>query len=448
MSSFAGIRSFFYRLVSVSVCLALVVAVAAPSPTPARGDAPIRMAVATFQNQAAAPAAVVNALSASLYQAVESSGNYTAVGGGPLALKQDLVGGSFGPALDAAAKAGADEVVVGNIVQYANGQAYYSLSIYRVASVMIVRSEVFTQNYPGNARAMVSAFAGNIATLEAPRAAEGTIYSTYNGELDADLGASQGFSLGQHFNVLRGGQKVAEANISRISDAYAVVTIVNASAGYTPAIGDRLVGLEPQPALAPVRSTASGFNPLYLVLAAGVALLALGHGGNPAAPNPQPTQSGGGNFFSVSNLQTTGTPQQQPITFLFTFSQPWNATIFDPSSNTALAYVTLTSQGSTQLRLNQLGTVSYLPNPTAATQMQLISSGSIIQPTDHLVFTFLDGSSNSWVDINGDSFVGTIVNAFSIYRRPLGAVKRAHAPPPVPKPPIKPGLPQPAPIPH
>src|SRR5450755_456436 len=303
-------------MVSITTGLALIAAVSAPSALPARGDAPLRLAVTTFQNQAAAPASAVNAMSAALYQSISSSSAYTATGGGPLPIKQDLVGGSFGPALDAAAKAGADEVVVGNIVQFANGQAYYSLSVYRVGSVMLVRTQVFTQSYPSDARAMAAAFASNIATLEAPRTPVGTIYSTYNGELDADLGSAEGFSLGQRFNVLRDGQKVAEADITRISGSYAVVSIVNAFAGYKAAIGDRLVGLNAQPAvLTPPSNGGSGFNPLYILLTAGIALLALGHGGNPAAANPQPTSTGSGGLFTVGSINTTGTPQTPPITF-------------------------------------------------------------------------------------------------------------------------------------
>ncbi len=425
-------------MISIATCLALIAMVAAPSATPARGDAPMRLAVTTFQNQAGAPAAVVNALSASLYQSISSSGSYTAVGGGPLAFKPDLIGGSFGPALDAASKVGADEVVVGNIVSYANGQAFYSLSVYRTSNVMLVRTQVFSQNYPpSDAHALVAGFASNLNTLEAPRTAMGTIYSDYNGELDADLGTTQGFSLGQQFNVLRDGQKVAEATITKISDDFAVVTIVNPSAGYKPAIGDRLVGLNAQPALQPVHSTASGFNPLYIVLGAAVALLAIGHGGSPAAANPQPTASGGPGFFTASNLATVGNPQQQPITFTFTFSEPFNTELFDPSSDTSLAYVNLTSQGTNFVKLNQLGPATFLPTATAATSLQIISSDGIIQPTDHVMFFFLDNTSgNGWVDNNGDPFVGAEFSPFGGHRRPAVVHVKVHAPPPVVVPPV------------
>jgi len=436
VSSFAGIRSFFFRIVSITTGCALIAAVSAPAAMPARGAAPVRLAVSMFQNQAAAPASVVNAMSAALYQSISSSPAYTAIGGGPLAIKQDLAGGSFGPALDAAAKAGADEVVVGNIVQYANGQAYYSLSVYRVDNVMLVRSQVFTQSYPpSDAHAMPAAFASNIATLEAPRTPMGTIYSTYNGELDADLGSAEGFALGQHFNVLRDGQKVAEADITQISGSYAVVSIVNASAGYKPAIGDRLVGLNAQPAILPPPSNGgSGFNPLYIILSAGIALLALGHGGSPAAANPQPTGTGSGGLFTVSNLQTVGTPLSPPITFTFTFSQPFDSTLFDPANQTSLAYVQLTSQGSTFLKLSTLGNVTYGPTPTAVTTMTILAPGGVIQSNDHVAFTFLDGGSNNWVDTTGTLFTGVSYNPFVIIRKSAVVHGRPHAPPPQPIP--------------
>jgi hypothetical protein len=436
VSSFAGIRSFFFRIVSIATGLALIAAVSAPSALPARGDAPVRLAVTMFQNQAAAPASVVNAMSASLYQSISSSPSYTATGGGPLPIKQDLIGGSFGPALDAAAKAGADEVVVGNIVQYANGQAYYSLSVYRVGSVMLVRTQVFTQSYPpSDAHAMTAAFASNIATLEAPRTPMGTIYSTYNGELDADLGTAEGFSLGQRFNVLRAGQKVAEANITQISGSFAVVTIVNASAGYKPAIGDRLVGLNAQPPInTPPGNGGSGFNPLVLLLTAGVALLAIGHGGAPAAANPQPTGTGTTGLFTVGGVQTTGTPLLPPITFVFTFTQPFNSTIFDPANQISLAYVQISSQGSTFLKLSTLGSVTYGPTPTAATTMTILAPGGVIQGTDHVAFTFLDGASNNWSDINGTLFTGVAFQPFVIIRHPSVVHARPHMPPTQPAP--------------
>jgi hypothetical protein len=436
VSSFAGIRSFIFRIVSITTGLALIAAVSTPSALPARGDAPLRLAVTTFQNQAAAPASAVTAMSAALYQSISSSPAYTATGGGPLPIKQDLAGGSFGPALDAAAKAGADEVVVGNIVQFANGQAYYSLSVYRVGSVMLVRTQVFTQSYPpSDARAMAAAFASNIATLEAPRTPVGTIYSTYNGELDADLGSAEGFSLGQHFNVLRDGQKVAEADITRISGSYAVVSIVNASAGYKPAIGDRLVGLNAQPPiLTPPGNGGSGFNPLVLLLTAGVALLAIGHGGAPAAANPQPTSTGTGGLFTVSGLQTSGAPNTPPITFTFTFTQPFDSTAFDPANNTSLAYVQISSQGATFLKLTTLGNATYGPTPTAATTLTILAPGGVIQANDHVAFTFVDGASSQWTDLAGTFFTGVAFNPFVIIRHPSVVHAHPHIPPPLPGP--------------
>src|SRR4029077_12324543 len=187
-------------------------------------------------------------------------------GGAPPA-KGDFVGGNFEPAIEAAAKVGADQVVVGNVVQSDGGKIYYSLSIYRVTDVALVRSQIFSQGFPPtDARSMSAAFGSNLATLEAPRTAEGTIYDIVNGELHADLGAAEGFKLGQRFNVLRAGQKVGEASIAKITDDFAVVTIANSTAGYQPAIGARFVGLEPQPAVIPPHEVTSGFSPLYAII--------------------------------------------------------------------------------------------------------------------------------------------------------------------------------------
>jgi hypothetical protein len=143
----------------------------------------------------------------------------------------------------------------------------------------------------------------------------------------------------------------------------------------------------------------------------------------------------------VTNLATTGNPQQQPITFTFQFSQAWNATTFDPANNLALAYVTLTSQGGTQLRLSFLGTTTYLPSVTAAQSIQIVSTG-IIQPTDTVRFTFLDGSGNGWVDLNGDSFLGSTFTPFSAGHKPL---LKEHQPMPRP---IAPGVGGPKPMPR
>jgi hypothetical protein len=440
--SFQRIRSFLYRLLAVSAVLAVAGVAATPMAPAARGDAPLRLAVMSFQNSANAPAATTNAMSVALYQAIATSGKFTAVGGGPIPLKLDNSGSTFGPAIDAGSKAGADEVVVGNIVQLGGGTVSYSVSIYRVTDVALVRSQIFSQTYPApDSRSMSAAFASNVATLEAPRTAEGTIYSIYKGELDADLGTAEGFRLGERFNVLRNGQKVADADISSITDSYAVVTISNASPGYKPAIGDRLVGLEPMPAVIPPHENTSGFNAIYALLGVGAALFAIGQHGQPAGYNPQPVPSGGTGTFTVSNLTVTGTPQTPPVTFVFTFSAPFNATTYDPSNNLALAFCNVTSQGGTDLRLTFLGTATYLPTATAATSLTIVSQGILAQ-NDHVSFTFLDGSSNGWVDNNGDTFLGLQLSAFSVGHKPLA---KMHMPAPRP---VTPGLPKPVPVPH
>jgi hypothetical protein len=336
-------------------------------------------------------------------------------------------------------------VVVGNIVQAGGGTISYSLSIYRVTDVALVRSQIFTQNYPASdARSMSAAFASNVATLEAPRTAMGTIYSTYNGELDADLGTAEGFHLGQRFNVVRGGMKVAEADISSITDSYAIVTISNATPGFKAQLGDRLVGLDPQPAVIPPHENSSGFSPLYTLLGLGLVLAAIGQHGQAAAFVPQPVASGGAGSFTATGLAILGNEQQPPITFTFTFSQPFNATVFDPANNLALAFCNVTSQGGINLHLSFLGTSTYLPTPSAATSLQIVSQG-ILTPTDHVAFTFLDGSNNAWTDLNGDLFTGASFSAFSIAHRPLTVL---HQKAPRPITPGGPGVPvKPLPIP-
>jgi hypothetical protein len=429
---------------AVSAVVAVVGVAAAPMAPAARGDAPLKLAVVSFQNSASAPAATVNAMSVALYQAISTSGKFTAVGGGPLPLKLDNSGNSFEPAIEAGAKVGADEVVVGNIVQLGGGTVSYSVSIYRVTDVALVRSQIFSQSYPApDSRSMSAAFESNVVTLEAPRTAEGTIYSTYNGELDADLGTAEGFKLGQRFNVLRSGQKVADADISSITDSYAVVTIANASPGYKPAIGDRLVGLEPMPAVIPPHENSSGFSAIYALLGAGIALLAIGAHGQPAGFNPQPTPSGGTGTFVISAHAVTGNPQLQPITFVFTFSQPFNAASFDVANSLSLAYCNVTSQGSTNLLLSFLGTSVYTPTASAATTLTITSEG-ILQPSDHVTFTFLDGSSSGFIDNNGDIFTGVA------FPSPFSGVRKVllgkHMPAPRP---VTPGVPgKPLPVPH
>jgi hypothetical protein len=439
--SFQRIRSFLYRLLSVTAMVAVAGVAAAPLAPPARGDAPLRLAVFSFQNSAKAPAASVNAMSVALYQAIASSGKFTAVGGGPLPLKLDTSGSTFGPAIAAALKVSADEVVVGDIVQLGGGNVSYSVSIYRVTDVALVRSQIFSQTYPApDSRTMSAAFSSNVATLEAPRTAEGTIYSTFNGELDADLGTAEGFKLGQRFNVLRNGQKVAEADISSITDSYAIVKIANASPGYKPAIGDRLVGLEPQPAVIPPHENTSGFNAVYALIGVGAALLAIGHHGQQSSFNPQPSPSGGTGSFFISAHAFSGNPQQPPVTFVFTFSQPFNATTFDVANNLALAFCNVSSQGSTNLRLSFLGTSTYTPSIAAATTLTIVSQG-ILQPNDHVTFTFIDGSSSGFTDNLGDIFTGvSFPSPFSVLHK---IVLTKHVPAPRP---VTPG--GPLPVPH
>ncbi len=284
------------RLVAAAIGLVVIGAVAAPVAGPARGDGVTSVAVNTFQNEAGVPAKVVSDLSNAAYRAVASSGKYAAKGGAPLGYQTTLTSDPFMEALKAAAKVGADELLLGSVVQVGGGQVYYRLSLYRVAPVSFIGSQIFSQTYPpADAQALAASFGNNLATLSAPRQALGTIYSTTAGTV-ADVGTEDGFSLGDRFNVLRNGQKVAEATITSIRDDEASLTISNPVSGYKPMMGDRLVGLRALPPVLPAPPNKSSFTALGFLAAVGGALLAIGHHGQPGlsggiSGTPGPTTS-------------------------------------------------------------------------------------------------------------------------------------------------------------
>jgi len=338
------------QVLAAAIGLSIIWAVGAPAAMPARGDAKPSIAVNAFDNEAGAAANVPTDLASALYSAVSSSDSFTVRGGGPLAYEHSLTTDPFADGLASAAKVGADYVLFGSVVQMSGGQAYYRLTLFKVAPVTFVASQVFAQGYPpADAHALVAGFAGNVATLMAPRQAVGTVYSV-DDVVHADLGTAEGFSAGEQFNVMRGGQKVAEATISKISDDDATLSISNATNGYTPAVGDELLGLTPLPPALTAPPTHSTFSALGFLVAAGAVLLAIGHHGLPAAEgsgvigSPSPSSSP---FALISSFATGSVPSE---TLNFVFNQVFNAaSTTGVVADQSYAYVVLTPPGESAL---------------------------------------------------------------------------------------------------
>jgi hypothetical protein len=436
------------RFAAAIIGVFVIGAVAAPSATPARGDGPVTIAVNTFQNDAGAPPNVVSALSDAAYRAIATSGKFTAKGGGPLPARQTLTQDQFIDALAAAAKAGADEVVLGDVVQSTGGQVYYRLSLYRVAPVTFIGSQIFSQSYPpADAQSIAAALASNLATLGAPRQGTGTIYSTTQGPV-ADVGSQDGFVLGDRFNVMRNGQKVAEATISSIRDDEAGLTIANASPGYSPAIGDELIGLRALPPLPPAPAQRSTFSVFSLIAAVGGALLAIGHHGQPgnfcascATPTP------GSSPFDILFFTINGHP---PSGFVeFTFSQ-----VINSASQTAIqaqtTYASFTlqppgSQATTQpAPLSQLGAVTFTTDPTGTQSILDVGESMPGLVTGEI---FQISFTNLVTAVSGAALVpeSTGNQTLSIARRVVGPAKPSVGP--VAPGPGKPGGPKPVPNP-
>jgi len=335
------------RFVAAAIGLLVIGAVAAPGVGPARGDGMTSVAVNTFENEAGAPAKVVSDLSNAAYRAVAASGKFVAKGGAPIPMEPTLTDDPFMDAMRAAAKIGADDALLGSVVQIGGGQVYYRLSLYRVAPMAFIGSQIFSAPYPpGDAQALSASLSGNLATLSAPRQALGTIYSVTKGAV-ADVGTEDGFSLGDRFNVMRNGQKAAEATISSIRDDEASLTISNPAPGYTPAIGDRLVGLRALPPVNPAPPNKSSFTALGFLAAVGGALLAIGHHGQPGVPGggtgtPLPT---GSPFSVVPQAAQVNLPS---VTFPFIFTNPLSVT----AQNNIPAFVSYV-QVNTQLPAQQ-----------------------------------------------------------------------------------------------
>ena len=359
------------RLAACIIGLSIIGAVAAPATSPARGDGTTSVAVVTFQNEAGTGGNVAEDLSNAAYRGVSATSGFVTRGGGPLAYPKSLTDDPMIDALAEAAKAGADDMLIGSVIQTGGGQAYYRLTLYRVAPMAFISSQVFSQPYPsGNSAALAAGFASNLAALTATRTATGTIYSTTDGPV-ADVGSEAGFQMGDKFAVTRNGQRMADATITSIREDDATLTISNAVPGYQPQVGDSLVGSRAMGAVPPAPAQKSGFNPLALLAVAGAALLAIGHHGQPGAfcsscvaPSPSATS------FVISSFAKNGEPPSG--TFTFTFSQPVNSTSQTGiAGSQTYAYFVLQPIGSNATTppapLSQFGNTSFDPTGTIMT---------------------------------------------------------------------------------
>jgi hypothetical protein len=414
------------RLVGI---LALASLAGFASSPPVFGSGPA-VAVTVFFNQAGAPQGTVSALSQALYDAVGQSGKFTPVGGGPLAVQPAPDGAILGRAVDAAARAGAQEVVVAELVSVSGSNVVYRLSAYRVAPLAFIRSQVFTQSSLASP-SLTAGFVNNLATLSEPRAATGTIYSTVGG-VQADLGAVYGFHLGDRFNVMRDGQHVADAQITSITDDSATVTISNPANGYQPRVGDLLVGLQPLPPLNPAPKTPNTFSILGLVVATGAALLAIGHHGQaaPIAPIVLPSPSPTGGTFTVSSGGHNGTAPNE--TFIFIFSQPVNIAPIT-FNNVTYVYYIATSPNVPQSPVTNLGgTQTWDPTDTELT----ITTTSNLAPGQQITFYFTSNiTSQTGTALTPNSLTFTA----SVQRHPAATRMPVHVRPGI----HPPGVPQP-----
>jgi hypothetical protein len=338
------------RVLAVFTALACITVAVMPMPRPARGAGSVSLVVVSPENSGHVSAAILSQVAQAMYDGVVATGRYDVRGGGPIKVQPANDGDVTSAALAAGSHAGAQQVVISDVVQVGDGKILYRMSIYRVDPVMFGRSQVFQQHFPASdPRVFSSQFGTDLAALEAPRTPTGTIYQVTGGIL-ADLGSSVGFHLGQHFNVVRNGRKVAEAQIAQISDDYATMQIVNPSPNYQPQVGDLLISQEPGPAIPPVSGGGGGGNSalgiIGLLVGVGAALLAIGHGGTAAAvlcPGPTPSGSGcvsptptGTGSFTVQQTGLNNTIPLKP-TFTFTFTKPVkNAATFNFNDVTLL----------------------------------------------------------------------------------------------------------------
>ncbi|MFI5388139.1 MAG: hypothetical protein ACHQY2_00355 [Candidatus Eremiobacterales bacterium] len=428
------------RLAACIIGLAIIGAVAAPASSPARGDGTTAIAVQSFSNEAGANGTIAVDLSNAAYRAVSSTSGFSARGGGPLSFPKTLTDDPFMSALSSAAKVGADEVLLGSVVQTSGGQVYYRLSLYRVAPMSFISSQVFSQPYPGNGGSLTSGISSNLNALAAGHRGIGTIYSTTNGAR-ADLGTEDGFSLGDTFTVTRNGQQMAGATITSITDDQALVSLSNAVPGYQPQVGDALTSTKSMPPL-PAQHGHGGFNVLALLAAAGGALLAIGHHGQPAAfcsscvvPSPS-----AGTFF-ITGFTPNGQPPTGTITF--TFSQGV-ASVSQTAIGAQLSYAFFVLQpiGGTATTppapLSSFGQVTFDPTGTVLTLGEQ-GSGLVSGEKYQITFTSLI------LSITGASLIAsqTPLQAFSIFHRAVKLAQPKGGPvAPGPVTPGKPGNPK------
>jgi hypothetical protein len=338
------------RALAVFTAVACIAVAVMPMPRPARGAGSVSLIVVAPENSGHVSAAVLSQVAQAIYDGVVATGRYDVRGGGPVKVQPSNDGDVLAAAIAAGSHAGVQQVLVSDVIQVGDGKILYRMSTYHVDPMVFGRSQVFQQHFPpSDPHVFASQFGTDLAALEAPRTPTATIYQVTGGIL-ADTGSSVGFHLGQRFNVVRGGKKVAEAQIAQISDDYGTMEILNPSPGFQPQVGDLLISQEPGPAIPPATGGGGGGNSalsvIGLLVGVGAALLAIGHGGGPATvlcpgPTPSgpscttPTPSGGGGFTVITSSLNNSNPLVP--TFQFTFSKPvLNAATFNFGDITTL----------------------------------------------------------------------------------------------------------------
>ncbi len=341
-------RKFFLttmsRVLAVLSAFACIAVSLVPGVPAARGAGAIAIAVISPQNSAGVAPPVLSQVAQALYEGVVATGRYDVKGGGPINVQVASDGDATTAALAAASQAEADQVLITDVLRLTSGKIIYRMTIYKVSPVTFGRSQIFQQVFPASdAHAFAAQFGNDLATLEAPRTNTGTIFAVGPSGIQADTGEANGFHLGQRFNVVRSGKKVAEAQITQITGTDAVVEILNPSPSYQPEIGDLLISQEPGPAIPTAtenHSNNGALDVLALLVGVGAALLAIGHNGSAATVNcPPPTPSGaacvtasptgtGAGSFTVALTNTSIANPKSPI-FTFNFSKPvLNASTF------------------------------------------------------------------------------------------------------------------------
>ena len=378
-----SISNLLARLAAIVVVVACAALASAPA---AQGSAPT-IAITEFANDAGAAQSTLDTIGNAAYAALGQGGKFTPVGGGPLTAKSSTGGDYLVSALDSAQKVGADELITADLLTASGGTITYRLSAYRVAPLAFIHSGTFTQSSMSPA-ALSAGFATNIATLHAPRTSSGTIYSLDQG-IKGDFGEATGAQLGDIYNVVRDGQKVAQAKVVGLDLNSANLEIINASNGYKPRVGDQLVGIGPQPAIPPAAHTnANTFSIWALAAATGAALLALGnnHGqGATIGPAPSPTSTGVGGFLVTPTGQSGSPPNES---FTFNFSQPVNTSGITFATPVFVSF-TKTNGGTVTVPPNTPVTTLGGPYPTFSSGNQTLTiNATTLLPNDKLTFTF------------------------------------------------------------